>query len=196
MTNLAKEASIPIENEKETSVSIPTARKYLDALTKIFILEELPPWSSHIRSKVRQRVSPKWHFVDPSIAAASLKLSSPALLKDPETLGFFFESLCIRDLRIYSERIRGHVSHYRNENNLEVDAIVELFNGQWAGFEIKLGGDEYIEEGAKNLLTFYNKLSENRQEDMTSLNILTAGSVSYQRPDGVNVIALGHLGPV
>jgi len=86
------------------------------------------------------------------------------------------------------------VSHYRNENNLEVDAIVELFTGQWAGFEIKLGGDEFIEEGAKNLLSFHKKLSPKRQEEMTSLNVLTAGNVSYQRTDGVNVIALGHLG--
>ena len=86
------------------------------------------------------------------------------------------------------------MSHYRNENNLEVDAIVELFTGQWAVFEIKLGGDEFIEEGAKNLLSFHKKLSPKRQEEMTSLNVLTAGNVSYQRTDGVNVIALGHLG--
>jgi predicted AAA+ superfamily ATPase len=197
LTNIAGEARIfdnDAKDETNQSVSIPTARKYLDKLARIFILEELPPWSTHIRSKVRQRVSPKWHFIDPSIAAAALELSSEKLISDPNTLGFFFESLCIRDLRIYAEALGGHVSYYRDEKNLEVDAIVELFGGSWAAFEIKLGGDNYIEEGASNLKALYAKLSSVKQNDMKSLNVLTAGKVSYKRDDGVNVVSLGHLG--
>jgi predicted AAA+ superfamily ATPase len=196
LTNIAGESKIlddDATDETNQSVSIPTARKYLDSLTKIFVLEELPPWSTHIRSKVRQRVSPKWHFVDPSIAAASLQLSSKLLIEDLEALGLFFESLCIRDLRIYAEPYRGTVSYYRDETNLEVDAIVELFDGRWAGFEIKLGGEAFINEGAENLKNLYTKLSDAKKKDMMSLNVLTAGNTSYTRPDGVNVVSLGHI---
>jgi len=102
--------------------------------------------------------------------------------------------LCIRDLRIFAEQIKGNVFYYRDENGLEVDAIVELFHGNWAGFEIKLGGDAYIDEGARNLLALFEKLSGSRQKEMTSLNVLTAGKVSYTRPDGVNVVSLAHIG--
>jgi predicted AAA+ superfamily ATPase len=197
LKNVAGESKILDDNaldDTNQSISIPTARKYLDNLSKIFVLEELSPWSTHIRSKVRQRVSPKWHFLDPSIAAASLQISSEQLLKDPNTLGYFFESLCIRDLRIYASYLGGNVSYYRDEKNLEVDAIVELFDGKWAGFEIKLGGDKYIEEGAENLKSLFGKLSLAKQADMTSLNVLTAGNVSYKRKDDVNVVSLGHIG--
>jgi predicted AAA+ superfamily ATPase len=197
LASIAGESKIFHESAKDEtnqSVSIPTARKYLDGLTKIFILEELAPWTTHIRSKVRRRVSPKWHYIDPSIAAASLQLSSRQLLKDPETFGFFFESLCVRDLRIFTEYMRGSVSYYRDEKNLEIDAITELFDGRWAGFEIKLGGDDHIEKGAQNLLALQKKLVESKQRDMMSLNVLTAGNVSYTRPDGVNVVSLGHIG--
>jgi predicted AAA+ superfamily ATPase len=195
--HMAAEAGIfspDMKHDTSPGVSVPTARKYLDSLTKIFILEELPPWSTHIRSKIRQRVSPKWHFADPSIAAATLGLSSKQLIDDPNTLGYFFESLCIRDLRIFAEALGGRVSYYRDEKHLEVDAIVQLFGGKWAAFEIKLGGDNFIEEGASNLKRLYEKLSESKQRDMTSLNVLTAGNVSYKRSDDVNVVALGHLG--
>jgi predicted AAA+ superfamily ATPase len=197
LKNVAGESKILDDNaldDTNQSISIPTVRKYLDNLSKIFVLEELSPWSTHIRSKVRQRVSPKWHFLDPSIAAASLQISSEQLLKDPNTLGYFFESLCIRDLRVYASYLGGNVSYYRDEKNLEVDAIVELFNGKWAGFEIKLGGDNYIEEGAENLKSLFGKLSASKQADMTSLNVLTAGNTSYKRKDGVNVVSLGHIG--
>ncbi|MDR0518538.1 MAG: DUF4143 domain-containing protein [Clostridiales Family XIII bacterium] len=197
LKGIASEAKILDANAKDDtsqSVSIPTARKYLDSLSKIFILEELPPWSTHIRSKVRQRVSPKWHFVDPALAAAALKLSSKLLLNDLNAFGLFFESLCVRDLRIFAELMDGTVSYYRDEKSLEVDAIVELFDGKWAGFEIKLGGDSYIDEGAGNLMALYNKLPAAKQKDMMSLNVLTGGQTSYQRPDGINVLSIGHLG--
>jgi predicted AAA+ superfamily ATPase len=194
---LASETNTPGFSEGDETdpvVSLPTARKYLDGLSGIFVLEELQPWSTHIRARIRQRVSPKWHFIDPSLATASLQLSSKQLLGDPNALGYFFESLCIRDLRVFAEYLGGHVYYYRDEKNLEVDAIVELFDGRWAGFEIKLGGDRFIEEGARNLLRLHGKLSEAKQADMTSLNVVTAGNVSYRRADGVNVVSIGHIG--
>lgn len=156
-------------------------------------MEELPAWSTHIRSSVRQRVSPKWHFLDPSLAASALGVNSARLLTEPKTLGFFFESLAIRDLRIYAEALGGNVSYYRDETGLEVDAVAELPDGKWAGFEIKLGGEQFVNEGATNLKKLRDKLAEQRQRDLMSLNVVTAGNTSYSRDDGVNVIALGHL---
>ncbi|MDD5705419.1 MAG: DUF4143 domain-containing protein [Kiritimatiellae bacterium] len=192
--NLMTEAQIAEESlDNDTGVSTPTIRKYLDSLARIFILDELPAWKTHIRSKVRQRVSPKWHFVDPSLAAAALGIDSARLLSEPKTLGFFFESLCIRDLRVYADALEGEVATYRDETGLEVDAIVELRDGKWAGFEVKLGGSSLIEEGARSLIKLRDKLPEQRRDELTSLNVLTAGHTSYTRADGVNVIALGHL---
>jgi predicted AAA+ superfamily ATPase len=201
--NLAQEARIFAGSSSSVDGSVgegvpkiseATTRKYLDGLTRIFVLEELHAWPTHIVSKVRQRVSPKWHFVDPSLAAAALGLSADALLAEPLVLGFFFESLAIRDMRIYAEGLGGSVTYYRDETGLEVDAIVELMDGRWAGFEVKLGGDAFIDEGARNLLKLKGKLSSGKQDDLVTLNVLTAGSVSYTRSDGVNVIALAHLG--
>jgi predicted AAA+ superfamily ATPase len=197
LTGIAGESKIltgEARDETNQSVSVPTARKYLDGLSRVFIYEELPPWSTHIRSKIRQRVSPKLHFIDPSIAATSLGFSSKKLFSEPKTFGLFFESLAIRDLRIYAECMDGAVYHYRDETNLEIDTIVELFDGRWAAFEIKLGGDSFIDEGASNLQKMYKRLTPGKQADMRSLNVLTAGSASYTRPDGVNVVSLGHIG--
>lgn len=190
-TRLAKEAEIG--DDDADMLSAQTARKYLDALTRVQVLEEQPAWLPHLRSTLRQRMSPKWHFVDPSLAAAALGASPQALLADPKTLGFLFESLVIRDLRIYVEPLGGAVTHYRDEQNDEVDAIVELPDGRWAAFEVKLGGQARIEAAAKSLRKLLTKVTENRAASVASLNVVTAGSTSYTRPDGVNVIALGHL---
>ena len=187
-TKLAAEAELD-----DASVSPQSARKYLDALTRVHVLEEQPAWLPHLRSAIRQRVSPKWHFIDPSLAAAALEASPQALLNDPKTLGFLFESLAIRDLRVYAETLGGSVTHYRDEQNLEVDAIVELPDGRWAAFEIKLGGQANVDTAAKHLQKLASKVTEARVSALASLNVITAGSTSLQRPDGVNVIALGHL---
>lgn len=177
------------------SVSAQSVRRYADALARIFVLEEQPAWAPHLRSKVRLRVSPKWHFADPSLACAALDAGPEALLADPEMLGLLFESLCVRDLRSYAQPISGSVYHYRDETGLEVDAIVELRDGRWAGFEVKLGGERAVEGAAANLRKLRGKVAESRATQLRSLNVLTAGELSYTRPDGVNVIALGHLGP-
>jgi uncharacterized protein len=180
--------------ETDTGVSAPTVRKYLDALTRVFVIEEQPAWPTHLRSKVRLRTHPKWHFVDPSLAAAAMRASPGALLNDLNTLGLLFESLCIRDLRVYAQHLDGSVYHYRDEVGLEVDAIVELDDGRWAAFEVKMGGAKNIELAAHNLTALAAKVSEKRADQLASLNIITAGNTSYTRPDGINVVALGHLG--
>ncbi len=148
--------------------------------------------SPHLRSSIRQRVSPKWHYVDPSLATAALNASPKTLLDDPKTLGLLFESLAIRDLRTYADTVGGAVSHYRDEQGLEVDAIVELPDGRWAAFEIKLGGRASV-DAASNLRKLVGKVAETRAAAIASLNVITAGDTSLTRPDGVNVIALGHL---
>jgi predicted AAA+ superfamily ATPase len=170
-----------------------TVRKYLDQLSEIFILEELPSWKTHIRSAVQQRVKPKWHFVDTSIPAAALRLLPKPLLNDVEAYGLFFESLAIRDLRIYADVLDGKVYHYRDSSGLEIDAIVELPDETWAAFEIKLGSTNAIEEAAGNLQKLLTRLTPEKVAQCASLNVLIAGSSSYTRNDKVNVISLGHL---
>lgn len=142
---------------------------------------------------MRLRQQPKWHFVCPSVSAAALSASPEKLLADPNTFGFLFESLAIRDLRVYAATLRGEVSHYRDSSGLEVDAVVETLSGEWFAFEVKLGSDVGIQEGTANLLKLRDKVSPARQESLQTLNIITAGQKSYTTPDGVNVIALGHL---
>src|SRR5699024_4273879 len=170
-----------------------TVRSYLDALERIFVLEEQPAWSTHLRSKIRLRVQPKWHFVDPSLAAAAIQASPEKLLEDLNTFGFLFESLAIRDLRIYAEHHRGHVYHYRDSSDLEVDAIIEFRDGRWIGIEVKMGGQAQIELAASNLSKLKGKLSEQRAAQNIGLVVMTAGETSYSRDDGVMVISLGHL---
>lgn len=197
VAKLAREADIQSAKEDEagktTGITEKTARRYLDALSRVFVMEEQPAWSPHLRSKVRLRTHAKWHFIDPSLAAAALNASPRKLLNDPKTLGLLFESLAIRDLRVFADQIHGSVYHYRDETGLEVDAIVERRNGTWAAFEVKLGGERHLETAAKNLQQLAGKVSEQRRRELASLNVITAGQASYQRTDGVNVIALSHL---
>ena len=190
-TRLAAEAEI---DARPGGVSPQSVRKYLDVLTRVFVVEEQPAWAPHLRSKVRLRVQPKWHFVDPSLAAAALGAQPQTLLDDPRTLGLFFESLAVRDLRVQAQTLGGSVFHYRDETGLEVDAIVELADGRWAAFEVKLGGSQFVDSAASNLAKLAGKVSPQRAAQLRSLNVVTAGTTSYTRPDGVNVVALGHLG--
>ncbi|WP_159619878.1 ATP-binding protein [Ruania rhizosphaerae] len=190
VAKLAREAGI---GEETAGLSHATARRYLDALARVFVLEEQRAWATHLRSKVRLRTHPKWHFVDPSLAATALNASPARLLNDPNTLGLLFESMAIRDLRVYADQIRASVYHYRDETGLEVDAIAERQDGTWAAFEVKLGGSRHIDAAAKNLLQLAAKVSDQRRHELTSLNVVTAGQISHRRDDGVNVVALGHL---
>lgn len=190
---LAAESGIAVAGAESTSVSAQTVRRYIDALTRAFVVEEQPAWAPHLRSRVRLRVQPKWHFVDPSIAVAALGTSARGLLDDLSAFGLFFESLCVRDLRVYAQFHGGEVFHYRDSSNLGVDAIVELRDGRWAAFEIKLGGAKAIDAAAVNLAKLARKVSAERASQLCSLNVLTGGDASYTRPDGVNVVSLGHL---
>ena len=177
----------------KSPIATNTVRKYLDQLSQIFVLEELHAWKTHIRSSVRQRVKPKWHFVDTSIAAAALRILPNGFFNDFDSFGLFFESMAIRDLRIYADTLDGKVYHYRDASGLEIDAVVELPNESWAAFEIKLGSTKSIDEAAENLQKLLTRLHPEKAAQCTSLNVLIAGNASYTRKDGVNVISLGHL---
>ena len=190
VARLGREAQIA----DDRGLSEVTVRRYLDALTRVFVLEEQPAWRPHLRSKARVRVAPKWHFIDPSLALALLGATPEMLLGDLRTLGLMFESMCIRDLRVYASRDGGEVMHYRDGVGLEVDAIVQLRTGGWAAFEVKLGGQAAVDKAVSSLRRLEAKVSEEQRARLLSLNVLTAGPVSYTREDGVNVIALGHLG--
>jgi predicted AAA+ superfamily ATPase len=175
------------------ALTAQTVRKYLDQLTRIFVLEELPAWKPHMRSGIRARVKPKWHYADPSLAAAALRISSEALLSDLNAMGLFFESLAIRDLRVYAEIAGANVFHYRDSSGLEVDAIIERFDESLIAVEIKLGGEAAIKEAVSNFGKLKNRLTERKRDKLVSCCVVTAGESSYTRPDGVHIIALGHL---
>lgn len=172
-----------------------TVGSYLADLERIFVLEQQPAWAAHLRSKVRQRVSPKWQFVDPSLAAVLLGASDERLLADLKTLGLVFEALVIRDLRIYAAANRASVFHYRDDSGLEVDAIVETLDGRWIACEVKLGGDAAINTAASHLLALRDKLKEEQRSRLAALVVVTAGKVAITRTDGVHVVPLSVLKP-
>ncbi|MDR0886411.1 MAG: DUF4143 domain-containing protein [Clostridiales Family XIII bacterium] len=197
--NIATEASLErLAKESEIydgPITAQTTRKYLDQLSQVFVLEELSAWKTHLRSSAQLRIKPKWHFVDPSLATAALRVTPDMLIADLNTFGFLFESLVVRDLRVYSDAIDAKVYQYRDSTNLEVDAIVERYDGKWLAIEVKLGGDKAIEDAVSNFKKLKKRLTKEKLEQLGSFNIITAGEFSYRRPDGVNVIALGHLKP-
>lgn len=172
-----------------------TVAAYLSDLERIFVLEQQPAWAAHLRSKVRQRVSPKWQFIDPSLAAALLGASATRLLNDLRALGLMFEALVIRDLRVHAAANRASVYHYRDETGLEVDAIIETVDGRWIACEAKLGGDDSIDAAASNLRALRDKLQTEQRSRLAALAVVTAGNVAFTRPDGVHVIPLSVLKP-
>ena len=179
-------------NGAEGTVTEATLADYLKIMEKTFVIEPLPAWNPHIRSRTRLMKTPKWHFVDPSIATAALNVSSDALLMDYNAFGFLFESLCVRDLRIYSQPLAGSISYFRNKNGNEVDIIVGLQGGKWGAIEAKLG-DIQIEEGAKSLLRLRDDIDTEHMEPPSFLMVLTGGRFAYKRPDGVLVVPIGCL---
>jgi len=180
--------------EKECNeISRPTIYDYLDALDRLMIIENQPAWNTHIRSSYSLRKSPKRHFSDVSLAVAALGANKELLLNDIKFTGFLFESLVTHELRIYAQANDAKVYHYRDSSGLEVDAIVQKYNGDWCAFEIKLGVGQ-IEEAATNLNKFVSILDEKRVKLPKSLNIITGTGISYTRKDGINVISLASLG--
>ena len=172
-----------------------TISSYLDALRKIFVIEDMPAWNPNLRSKTAIRTTDTRYFVDPSIATAALGLGPADLMSDLKTMGFFFETMCVRDLRVFAEALNGKVYHYRDKSGLECDAVVHLRNGQYGLIEIKLGGDTLIKEGVATLTALANQIDTERMKAPAFKMILTATSEhAYRRPeDGIYIVPIGCL---
>ena len=176
------------------SLDVDTVLSYINALKKLFVIEESPAWIPNLRSKTAIRTSKTRYFVDPSIAVAALGIGPNDLINDLNTFGLIFESLCIRDLRVYAESINGSVYHYRDASGLECDAVVHLRSGVYGLIEIKLGGDNLINEGVENLIKMKNKIDTEKMNNPAFLMVLTAtGKYAYQREDGVYIVPIGCL---
>ena len=180
-------------NETE-NVSDMTISSYIGALKKIFVIEDMPAWNPNLRSKTAIRTSDTRYFVDPSVACAALGLGPMDLINDLNTFGLLFETLCVRDLRVYADSLGGKVYHYRDKNGLECDAVVHLRNGSYGLVEIKLGGETLIEEGAKSLLRLSEKIDTSRMKAPAFKMVLVGmGKYAYRRADGVLVVPVACL---
>jgi hypothetical protein len=183
-----------VKSVDDEDIDVDTIACYLDIFNRLFILDNQPPFATKIRSSVRVKQAEKRHFADPSIACALLKATPEMLLNDLETLGFLFESLCERDLRVYAETWGGHLYHYRDYNDREIDAVVEMSDGRWSAFEIKLGANQ-IDEAAENLLKIKREIEkDSKGVPPTSLCVLCGlSNAAYQREDGVCVVPITAL---
>lgn len=179
-----------IANDK--SITDKTLEVYIRALRRLFIIEDIKAWQPSLRSKTGIRTSDKRQFVDPSLAVAAIGASPEYILEDFQYFGFLFESLCARDLRVYSEPLRGTIRHYHDHNNLEADIIITLNDGRWAAVEVKLGSRE-IEEGAEHLKKLAANIDTTKFPPPSFLMVLTGGEFAYQRNDGVLVVPIGCL---
>lgn len=173
-------------------ISRPTLNDYLNTLEKLFVIEDVNATNLNFRSKYALRTKPKKYFVDPSIATAILDIKPKDLINDLNTFGFIFESLCIRDLKIYTQSYDSNITFYRDEKDFEVDAIFRTNSGKWGAIEIKLGAG-YIDEAAKNLLKFKERVDIEKCGEPSFLMVLTGANYSYKRPDGVYVVSIGTL---
>ncbi len=176
----------------DMSITDKTLEVYLRALRKLFVVEDVKAWQPSLRSKTGIRTSDKRQLVDPSIAVAAIGANPDAIIEDFKYFGFLFESLCARDLRIYSEALRGTVRHYHDNSNLEADLIISLNSGKWAAVEVKLGSKE-IEEGAEHLKKLATNIDTDKFPAPSFLMILTGGEFAYRRDDGVYVVPIGCL---
>ena len=181
-----------IRNSCDDDISRPTLTDYLNTLEKLFVIEDVKATNLNLRSKYALRTKPKKYFVDPSIATAILDLKPMDLINDLNTFGFMFESLCIRDLKIYTESLGGDVTFYRDERGFEVDAILRMPSGKWGAIEIKLGAG-YIDEAANILLKFKEHVDIKKCGEPSFLLVLTGTNYSYKRDDGVYVVSIGTL---
>lgn len=180
--------------EKDSvSITRPTIHDYLDTLERLMIVENQPAWNTHLRSSALLRKSPKRHFTDVALAVAALGATKKSLLADLKYTGFLFESLVVHELRVYAQANDAKVYHYRDSNNLEVDAIVQQYTGEYAAFEIKLGTGQ-LDSAAANLKKFASLIDTSKSQPPKSLNIITGTGLSFTRSDGVNVISLASLG--
>ena len=180
-------------NENE-QMSTDTVGLYIKALKRIFVIEDMSAWNPNLRSKTAIRTSDTRYYADPSIATAALGIGPEDLLNDLNTFGLLFETMCVRDLRVYAEALNGQVYHYRDKNGLECDAVVHLRNGHYGLVEIKLGGDKLIEDGARTLKELSAKIDTGTMKEPSFLMVLTGtGKYAYRRPDGVLVVPVATL---
>jgi predicted AAA+ superfamily ATPase len=199
--NISSEAAVStiitdIRQSNERTMDSKTYDDYMDALKDLYIIEDMDAWNPNIRSKTSIRSTPTRHFVDTSIACRSLGVSPGDLMKDLNSFGLFYEDFAVRDLRVYADCLGGTVKHYRDNAGLECDAVVHLEDGRWGGIEIKLGGDDLINEGAESLKTLRNKIIEKSDEKAPSfLLVLTAVGGAFKRDDGVYVAPINLLKP-
>jgi len=171
-----------------------TIADYLNVLDRLMVIEDQPAWAPHLRSKANLRRSPKRHFVDPSLAVAALAAGPERLLQDLNLLGLLFESLVVRDLRVFAQPLDGQVLHYRDNYGVEADAVVQLADGRWAAFEVKLGSG-LIDEGAASLLRFRDAIDIGKCGQPVVLAVISGTGFGYVREDGIAVIPIGALGP-
>lgn len=186
---------VTLQQDVGSMGSIPstnTITTYLSGLERLFVIEDQPAWSVELRSRSRLRKASKRHFIDPSIAISAMKTSPDGLMQDMRTFGCVFESLCIRDLRIYTQAIGGDVFHYRDNTGLEADAILDLNNGKWAAVEIKLGQRD-IDKAAENLLKLQDKINIDSMKEPAFLMVVTGDGYAYQRKDGVYCVPISCL---
>ena len=182
-------------SDADRAVQDRTVATYLDALERLFVVENQPAFSPHLRSRSRLRKAPKRHFCDPSVAVAALRTGPNRVMSDLSFLGLLFESLVVRDLRIYAATQDAEVRHYRDNTGLEVDAVVETAAGQWMPVEVKLGGDALVEAAAASLLKLKDRVDVTRMGEPAKLLVVTATGYGYERRDGVTVVPIAALGP-
>lgn len=183
-----------IRVNETASVNEDTVHAYIGALKKIFVVEDMPAWNPNLRSKSAVRTSDTRYFVDPSIAVATLGIGPDDLIGDLKTFGLFFEAMCVRDLRVFADSLGGTVYHYRDASGLECDAVVHLRNGRYGLIEIKLGGSDLVENGARTLLKLKNNIDTERMCAPSFLMVVTGtGQYAYRREDGVLVVPIGVL---
>ena len=201
LRSLARNISAPVANSTiesdvknnfDNDISRPTLTDYLNTLEKLFVIENVNATNLNFRSKYALRTKPKKYFVDPSIATAILEMNPKNLIQDLNTFGFLFESLCIRDLKIYTQSYGGDITFYRDEKDFEVDAILRTSSGKWGAIEIKLGAG-YIDEAANNLLKFKERVDIKKCGEPAFLMVLTGTKYSYKREDNVYVVSIGTL---
>ncbi len=179
------------EGESE-SISVPTVTSYITALQRLFVIEDLHAWLPSIRSKTPLRSAVKRHFTDPSIATALLDIDQKKLLTDFNMFGYLFESLCIRDLRVYADYLGAKVFHYRDKSELECDAVVVLRDGRWGAIEVKMGSKEF-DKAANNLFRLKERIDTSKMQEPSFMMILSATNIGYTRKDGIYVVPIGSL---
>ncbi|MCQ2078631.1 MAG: DUF4143 domain-containing protein [archaeon] len=184
-----------LRNHGDSDMDDDTIYAYLEDLESLYVIEELPAWNVNIRSKAAVHSADTRHFIDPSIGCAALDVWPEDLINDLNTMGCFFESLVVRDLRVYAEALGGTLYHYRDSDGLEADAVIKLENGKWAAIEVKLCDQARIDEGAAHLIALRDKVESKYIGEPEFLMVVTATTMAYRRADGVYVVPLGCLGP-